>query len=148
MNHEKYPLQADSNSLLFEFKSKGPNGVIRKIVQYSPMLSDEVYNLGFGDLDEITGELDDDVVTNNGDTNRVLATVASTVFLFFSKHPDSSVYIIGSNSVRTRLYRIGITKNLFEITSDLEIFGLINNYWESFIPEKDYNAFLIRKKKL
>ena len=148
MNHERYPLQSDSSSLLFEFKSKGPKGVIHKIVQYSPMSLDGVYNLGFGDFDEITGELDDDTVTNNGDTNKVLATVASTVFSFFEKHPDSSVYVVGSNPVRTRLYRIGITNNLLEITSGFEIFGLVINEWEKFEPKKDYEAFLIRKKKL
>jgi hypothetical protein len=148
MNHEKYPLQTDSKSLIFEFKSKGTKGIVRKIIQYSPTRIDGVYNLGFGDFDEITGELNDFTVTNNGDTNKVLATVASTVSLFFEKHPNSSVYVEGSTPVRTRLYRIGITNNLLEIRSNFEIYGLVINEWEKFDPKKDYVAFLIRKKKL
>jgi hypothetical protein len=34
-----------------------------------------MYNLGFGDYNEITGLIDDKVITNNGDREKVLATV-------------------------------------------------------------------------
>ncbi len=38
------------------------------------------YNLAFGDYDEISGEINDHKITNNGDSLVVLATVASTVY--------------------------------------------------------------------
>ncbi|MFY7789008.1 MAG: DUF6934 family protein [Thermoflexibacteraceae bacterium] len=37
-------------------------------------------NLGFGDKHPITGEIDDLAVTDNGDSEKVLATVAATVY--------------------------------------------------------------------
>ena len=134
--------------MLFEFESSGANGIIKKVIQYAPMNSKGIYNLGFGDLDLSTGEINDSVVSNNGDTHKILATVASTVFTFLEKRPKSSIYIIGSNPIRTRLYRIGISNNLIEIESTFEVFGLINSEWELFQQQKNYEAFLIRKKKL
>lgn len=35
----------------------------------------EFWNLGFGDLDEKTGNISDSVVSDNGDGRKVLATV-------------------------------------------------------------------------
>lgn len=58
--------------------------------------------------------------------------------MIIEEHPECSVFIVGSNQVRTRLYRIGITKNLLEISSGFEIFGLVNSVWEEFGTKKDY----------
>jgi len=55
-----------------------------------------------------TGEIDDTVVSNNGDSEQVLATVVSAVYAFTEKQDDVWVYATGSNSTRTRLYQIGI----------------------------------------
>ena len=148
MNLDKYPLEADSKCMLFEFESNGSNGIIKKVIQYAPMESKGIYNLGFGDLDISTGEINDSVVSNNGDTYKILATVASTVLIFLDKRPKSSIYIIGSNPIRTRLYRIGISNNLIEIESSFDVFGLIDSEWELFQQQKNYEAFLIRNKKL
>lgn len=46
----------------------------------------------------------------------------------------------GSTTVRTRLYRMGITNNLAEIKVDFKVFGLTieQNKWEEFIVGEDY----------
>lgn len=36
------------------------------------------------------------------------------------------IYARGSNTVRTRLYRIGIANNLAEIQKDFQVYGLKN----------------------
>jgi hypothetical protein len=105
------------------------------------------FNLGFGDKDEQTGEINDEVITNNGDSQKILATVASTVYAFTDKHPDAMIYAKGSTNVRTRLYRIGITNNLLEIKKDFNVFGLKNNQWHEFRKHTEYEAFLITRKK-
>ena len=147
MKNQKYPLESDRNLLLFEFVSLGTKGRIIKIVQYTETNLKNVYNLGFGDKDEKTGEISDLVITNNGDSRQVLATVASTVYAFTSKYPDAWIYAKGSNNARTRLYRIGITNNLIEIKKDFEIFGLKDSQWHTFRKGIDYEAFLIKRKK-
>jgi hypothetical protein len=147
MKYDKYLLESDSKLLLFEFISVGTKGEIKKIVQYSKTNLKDVYNLSFGDKDELTGEIDDSVITNNGDSQQVLATVASTVYAFTDKHPNAWIYARGSNNARTRLYRIGITNNLLEIRKDFEVYGLKDGLWHKFRTNTEYKAFLIKRKK-
>lgn len=147
MKNEKYQLESDRKLLLFEFTSVGPKGKIKKVVQYIETNLKDYYNLGFGDLIEETGEIEDTVITNNADSQQVLSTVASTIYTFTKRYPDAWIYAKGSNSVRTRLYRIGITNNLIEIKKDFDVFGLKDNQWEEFSKNMEYEAFLITRKK-
>ena len=146
MKYEKYQLESDRKLLLFEFTSIGPKGKIKKIVQYTETNLKDYYNLGFGDKNEKTGEIDDTAITNNGDSQQVLATVASTVYAFTDKHPGAWIYAKGSNTARTRLYRIGITNNILEIKNDFEVFGLKDDLWHTFSKHTEYQAFLIKRK--
>lgn len=145
MKNEIYQLESDRKLLVFEFVSVGPKGRIKKIVQYSETNLKGYYNLGFGDKNENTGEINDLAITNNGDSMKVLATVASTVYAFTRKYPHAWIYAKGSNDARTRLYRIGITNNLIEIKRDFEVFGLKDNQWHTFRKGIEYSAFLIKK---
>ena len=87
-------------------------------------------------------------VTNNGNSLKVLATVASTIYAFIEKHPNSWIVSTGSTDARTRLYRMGITNNLVEISNDFYIFGYTKNeVWGEFIVGYDYEAFLVTKKQ-
>jgi hypothetical protein len=61
-------------------------------------------------------------VTNNGDSLKVLATVASTVYAVTERYPKAWILATGSTAVRTRLYRMGITNNLMEIEKDFMVF--------------------------
>ena len=79
MNLPQYKTNPDEDLHSFSFISEGKNGKIEKVIRYEK-ITDDVFNLGFGDKDPITGKINDKVVTNNGDTEKVLATVVSTVF--------------------------------------------------------------------
>jgi len=109
MQIEKYPLKAESSLTVFEFISEGPKGFIRKIIQFQETNKANLYNLAFGDKNNETGEVDDLVVSNNADSEKVLATVVAALYAFFDKYPDAFVYATDSTSTRTRLYRMGIT---------------------------------------
>ena len=132
--------------MYFEFFSIGPKGRIKKIIEYSETNVKDVYNLAFGDFDERTGRISDRVITNNRDGLKVLATVASSVYAFTSKRPHAWVFATGSTAVRTRLYRMGLTNNLMEISEDFHVYGLKEDKWEEFITGEDYEAFLIKRK--
>lgn len=114
----RYLLESAPDLLTFEFESIGPNGVVAKVVHYVETGSEGVYNLGFGDKDPQTGHLDDLSITNNGDSQKVLATVASTLYSFTERYPTATVFATGSTTARTRLYRIGISNNLRDIEQD------------------------------
>ncbi len=105
-----------------------------------------MYNLGFGDKNIETGEIDDNVISNNGDSEKVLATVVATLYAFIDKHKEAMVYATGSSKSRTRLYRMGITKYLDEIIEDFEIYGELENGWEEFRKDVEYEAFLVKLK--
>jgi len=146
MKLPKYPLKAEKSLMVFEFTSDGPKGQIRKLVKYSETNLKDMYNLAFGDRDEESGEIDDKSISNNGDSDMVLATVVSTVYAFTERYPDSWVFATGSTKARTRLYRRGLTKYLLEIRRDFQVFGLIDDEWEPFEKDVNYEAFLVKRK--
>ena len=147
MKLERYELKAENTLMVFEFVSDGPKGKIKKLIQYSETNLKDFYNLGFGDEDALTGDIDDKVITNNGDSQKVLATVAATVYAFTDRYPDSWIYATGSNIIRTRLYRMGITNNLLEIQKDFDVYGLKETQWEPFQKGITYDAFLVKRLK-
>ena len=100
MRNERYDLEIDETSMVFEFISEGPKGLIRKRVQYLLVQNENVYNLALGDVDPETGDFDDKVISDNSDSKKVLATVASTVYTFTEKYPAAIVYAEGSNAAR------------------------------------------------
>lgn len=146
MNLPQYKTNPDEDLHSFSFTSEGKNGKIEKVIRYEK-ITDDVFNLGFGDKDPITGKINDKVVTNNGDTEKVLATVVSTVFTFTERNPNAYIYATGSNHVRNRLYRRGITKYLSEALDTFAIYGMLpNQEFEIFNPNTDYVGFLLHLK--
>ncbi|MCF8374049.1 MAG: hypothetical protein K9H64_20675 [Bacteroidales bacterium] len=107
----------------------------------------DLYNLGFGDKNLETGEIDDQAISNNGDSEKVLATVVATLYTFTVKHPNAMVYATGSTNSRTRMYRMGIAKYLDEVINDFEIYGELDNDWEEFKKDVEYEGFLAIRKK-
>ena len=75
-----------------------------------------------------------------------MATVAQATLTFTKYHPESLVFAEGSTPIRTRLYRIGISQNLDVISETFFIWGLLNNEWQSFEKNTDYQAFLVKRK--
>lgn len=146
MKIDKYPLKAESSLTVFEFVSEGPNGLIRKLILFQETNQPDIYNLAFGDKNADTGEIDDLVISNNGDTDKVLATVVAALYAFFDKHPDAFVYATGSTKARTRLYRMGITRFYGEMIQDFELYGQIGDEFYTFEVDKEYTGFLAQRK--
>jgi len=146
MKLPKYPLASSDSLMTFEFVSEGMKGLIHKLVRYQPTNLKDIYNLAFGDKDHTTGNIDDTVISNNGDSEKVLATVVATVYAFTDKYPNVWIYATGSTKSRTRLYRMGITKFISEVNEDFEVLGELNDEWETFKKDVEYEGFLVRRK--
>ena len=144
---EEYVLHFDGDYKRFKFISEGPKGSILKRIQYEKTHITGVYNLGFGDVNVLTNEIDDLVITNNGDSQKVLATVARTLYLFTDHYLDVFIYAKGSTLARTRLYRIGITNNLSLIEKDFHVFGIKGDDVVLFEKNGTYDGFLVKRKK-
>lgn len=146
MKVEKYALKAESTLTVFEFISEGSNGNIRKLIQFQETNEPHLYNLAFGDKDLDTGELDDLIVSNNGDSEKVLATVIGALYAFFDKHQDAFVYATGSTKARTRLYRMGIARFYEDATEDFVLYGQVGDDFFIFQKGRSYDGFLVQRK--
>jgi hypothetical protein len=144
MNLEKYPVKASRNNAQFEFISKGPMGNIKKVVKFQSM-GHNFFNLVFGDWNKKTRTIDSQIRTNNGDRDKVLATVAFSVIQFLDHYADASIRIKGQTKSRTRLYQMGINKYLDEISLSYQVKGIAKGRPEEFRPGKNYERFVLRK---
>ena len=148
MRNERYELRIDDNATVFEFVSEGTKGFIRKRVEFRLTDKPNIYILAFGDVDSETDDFDDEVISDNGDTQKVLATVASTVHIFTNTFPKAIVYAEGRNAARTRLYRMGISKNLEELQKTFDVNGFVENEgWFEYEKDKNYSSFFVKRKK-
>ncbi|HZY82359.1 MAG TPA: hypothetical protein VFE50_22695 [Cyclobacteriaceae bacterium] len=146
LKYDKYDIESPEPFLVFEFKSEGPKGVISKQVRFEMIPGlDNVFNLGFGDL-KSSGEINDIVVTDNNDGEKVLATVASAIFMFFDSHPESMVHIEGSTPARIRLYQMRIARHLAEVRDEFHVVGYTNGSWHPFERGINFSAFLVSKR--
>jgi hypothetical protein len=147
MDVERYQIENNINSVYFEFISTGSKGSIVKVIKYTKISDDPlVYNLGFGDKNLTYETIDDRAVTNNGDTDKVLATVAFTIYVFYKEYPNANVYLSGSTASRTRLYQININKFYTYISRDFIIYGELEQGFERFRKGVNYHGFFILKK--
>jgi len=144
MSKDKYSVEAGEDHLTYTFYSEGPKGKILKIVLYQ-YVYENLYNLAFGDSNGQGYEFDDFIRSDNKDTERVLATVASTLYDFFDNYNGALVVARGSTNSRTRLYRRYLTMFLDTINSDFALYGELEGKLECFVKGVDYQSFLIKK---
>jgi len=147
MHLERYEFKIFENQ--YTFHSEGPKGKIQKDILYQMVKRGDtpLYNLTFGDWNEKTQRIDDQVISNNGDRQKVLATIAASVIHFMEENREAHIFAVGITPARTRLYRMNLTSYLAIITTYFEIEGFIYNKWEAFQPGRNYKAFLLRRKK-
>jgi hypothetical protein len=128
-----------------DFLSVGKKGSVYKRITFTRTENESIYNLAFGDIDGYD-DIDDYKVSDNGDRNKVLATVAYIVELYTIKYPERWVLFKGSTKVRTRLYRMAIGINLNELIQKFDIYGLTQSGTFVFYKNMEIEAFLIKKK--
>ncbi len=150
MNLERYEYTNAHAYKEYDFYSVGPKGRIRKVVQFVRVSASNIpyYNLVLGDWDDILNKMDITPVTNNGDAEKVLATVAAIVVDFTLFFDEVMVYATGSTVARTRRYQMGINKFLREIENIFYVYGYTGEVWETFRKNINYEAFLITRKQL
>lgn len=134
-----YPVHYQGGlSYQYWFVSVGRRNVIKSVKFTSLDRELKIYNLSLMDLDVESGLLSDEITTNNGDTIRVLKTVAFCIVNFLEIQSDATIYFHGNTDSRNRLYKM-----------------YINNYrilWEkvvhvTFIENSDQNLGFYCKKK-
>jgi hypothetical protein len=143
MGKPTYQVEIDGENS-FSFLSVGKKGIILKVVELAE-IKEDTYNLGFGDYDFANDSVDDKSDSENGDAEKVLATVFGILMRFLSENPKKSVYISGSTPIRIRFYRMIVNSYFDEFSQSLEILGGINEEFEPFEKDKPYESYLVKK---
>jgi hypothetical protein len=131
----------------YEFHSEGPKVRIKKIVTFSCIQDDpSIYNLTLVDVNPVSGLTSDLTVSDNGDRDIILATVAESVKDFSAHYGNHFIYAKGSTPVRTRLYQIAIAGLFEEISIDFDVYGVIEDVAFPFQKNVNYEAFLVKRK--
>ena len=154
MIQDSYDIDVSNEGKTYSFKSVSPERVIRKVIQFAPINKPDlvrlnvtaIYNMGFGDWDEDTKQINDLVESRNGDKTKVLATVADAALNFLYSHPTVAVYATGSTPARTRQYQMGLSEFHDEIINDYVLYGLKEGVWQVFKRNINYQAFVMYKR--
>jgi len=152
MNEDRYSeIEKSDDYQTFMFISQGRHGDLVKIVSFDAIIGlDNTFNLALGTMLP-GGTMDYDTISNNGDRNKILATVAQIVNIFIEHHPGKNVYITGSDTRRTLLYQRAISYGydylveMFNIYGDVSIYSPITEV-EPFDKTKNYSGFLVEGK--
>jgi hypothetical protein len=152
MNSPVYPVIRIDNKLIFYFESRNPFGEnpVLKVVRYSMFHTHGAtyYNLGFADYDPENNEISDTAVSDNGDMRKILATVVSTLKIFFQEKPYEIVHINGSDQVR-RAYYHKLIVDYSKLIEELYIVkGRSLERIEPFQKGKSYEFILISRREV
>ncbi|MBC7777588.1 MAG: hypothetical protein H7246_19295 [Phycisphaerae bacterium] len=143
MIEESYDCFPFNNKTQFFFESTGLKGRVVKVVVFMRMEGNR-WNVGFGDVRE--GRVDDTSFTNNNDVRKVLSTVAKTIYQFSEIHPEKIIVIVPRDERRKHFYN-AIFKRYFSIASEVfDIFGILAEDRENYLPEKTYDSFELLRK--
>lgn len=146
MKYDYYnELMVSDNFDKVDFVSKGRRGQVLKRIVFTEINRSNIFNLSFGDVEE-DGEYGDFIVTDNGDRNKVLATIARVIMHFTSRYPQRSIILRGSTEARNRLYRMAIGLNLEELSRDFCIYSFIGGRLIRFERDMEVSTFYIKRK--
>lgn len=146
MKEKFYPLEASDDYLFFWFESCSAGRTVPKIVEYEEIEAG-TFNLAFGDIDS-NGRLNDSVISNNGDMEKVLATVVQTALTFLEIYPERSVYFSGNSSARNRLYRAILNRDIESWSKIFEVEGIIEGERVKFRQGINFEGFIVKRKTI
>ncbi|CAG5069830.1 hypothetical protein DYBT9623_02567 [Dyadobacter sp. CECT 9623] len=144
MNKDGYDLIVSADAKRFYFESVGKRGCFQKQIAFVP-IGRTSYNLALLDYDPNISDYSDLPVTDNGDMERVMATVINAIYEFFEMNPVATIYFAGNTPAKTRLYQAVINNCLDMGSKEFVIYGRQDDEWFPFTRSGRYTGFLIRK---
>lgn len=138
MDKPFYQYQIENDALRYTFVSEGPRPVT-KLVVYAET---DQPNLLLADVGA-DGLPDYLSVSNNGDLERIMATVAQTLLAFFRHYPNATVAFSGNTPARIRLYQAVLAREIRAASTDFIILGLRKGLLELLQPNHTYDGFVV-----
>lgn len=147
MNYEPYEdLVALPDLSVFQFISEGPWGRITKQIHFTLLCKPGVYMLQLGDL-MADGEFNRSVISNNGDWDRVLATVIQAMEVYTERYPGRSIRIWSLSMERSRLFRIAIGSNRRQLSTRFTIQPMLGGGFLFFRKNKNRVRFELSRQR-
>ena len=147
MHYEIYTeLNVTDDLSIFDFTSIGKRGNIHKRIVFMPTERPDIYNLAFGHVGTDDHKTNDNSVSNNGDRNKILATVAFVVEAYTKRYPDRWVFFRGNTKEKTRLYRMAIGLNYNELSRKFDIYVHVGGDIVPFANDLEIVAFFVKRK--
>jgi hypothetical protein len=137
--------QVFDDAFRFEFKSISSEKVIQKAILFQETNLTNYYNLTLADI-LADGSIDVLSKSNNGDLDKILATVIQTILAFLVFYPIKKIVFTVSTPSRTRLYQIVLSKEFDKVKERLDIMGITDDKLEHFQRNQSYIGFVISKK--
>ncbi|MFN0050013.1 MAG: DUF6934 family protein [Cytophagales bacterium] len=141
MNKKGY-LLIKNEEFVYSFVSVGKNGEIIKVIIFQK-IEPLVFNLVLSDFDPYTQLLLDNVVSNNNDIAKIMATVVQAVVLFLNSNINGTVYLEANSIQKNLLYNRIFTSYYIQMNENYLIRGQIGEKVEDYQIGKIYNSFYI-----
>ena len=137
----------------YEFISIGPQGQVKKRIEFTPLRKRGYYNVAFGDVMK-DGKVNDTVYSNNQDIVKIMSTVMDTMKDFLKENPTAKLLFTGSTDDRTEFYKRVLSRHYRSLSAEYTITALAEDGKGSpeeieFDPDeedKTYLAFLVKNK--
>lgn len=143
---EYWPLEVSEENRVYTFLSCGPSGNIDMTIQFTPTEENGIFNLAFGILDR-GGKMDDVIINNNGDRNKIIATVIAAINEFTYHYPGKLAYFSGHTKERNKLYKGALSIYLEQWLQGYTIWALKeDNSFELFKKNTSYFGYIIKEK--
>ncbi len=145
---------SDYQKFVYTFHSEGLKGTITKVVEFERIRVAKwhLYNCAFGDFEPESLQINDSVLSDNGDVFRVMETLVEIVRDFLAQQAHFMVYIFGTDVRRLHLYQYLIAKKIKKLAQECIFYGgfdYLEEYYQlhaqSIIRVFDY--YLIRSSK-
>ncbi len=166
------------SSIRFYFVSTGEQTIVKAIdyTQVGTYEGKRVFNLAFGDYDELENRIIDSSHSNNGDVYRVFYTVLDTIPKFFATFKEEIMMVQGSDSQpgylekckltcrknclnsascknkdkRINIYRNYVNREYASLIEEYSFFGgfqtQFGTTFEPYEVEKKYDAVFVIRK--
>jgi hypothetical protein len=135
-----YLFVKSKNDTQFNFISVGKAGEIEKTIKFSKTKYDFLYNLSL--TDTIAGS----ARNGNGDSDKIIETVISSIISFTLNRPEIWISIIGNTAVLARFFKISICKRIEDFKDQFDVYEDMELHWEEFNVCVKCKGFVVRRK--
>lgn len=146
MNQPFYEFTILDEAYRFEFMSRGKEDIL-KVISISKTDLSHIFMLTLADV-RTDGSLDTKTVSNNGDMEKIIATVFQCVDTFLNRHPHAAVAFTGSEPLRMRLYQIVLNRELTSLVHRFNVYGINDFGIVPFISNHSYEGFIVSSKSV